>query len=57
VFENIPPGVYYVVGVHDAVASEWSNPTVLEQLVSAASRVTIAEGDNKTVAVRRSVAK
>ena len=50
--ENIPAGVYYVVAVSDAAASEWSNPALLQKVVAGASRVTIVEGDNRTVALR-----
>jgi hypothetical protein len=56
-FLNIPAGVYYVVAVNDAVASEWANPAVLDKLVVGASRVTVVEGENKVVAMKKFVVK
>ena len=46
---TLPPGEYYVVTVDPAEQGEWFEPAYLEEHRLAASRVTLAEGDVKTV--------
>jgi hypothetical protein len=45
----LPPGQYFVVAIDDALTAEWQNPRVLEVLSRVADRVTMAEGEKKSV--------
>jgi hypothetical protein len=49
---SIPVGDYYVVAVPDERASDWRDPAFLLSLTSAATRVSIGEGDQKLVGLR-----
>jgi hypothetical protein len=51
-FGNIPPGEYRLVPVVDAEPGSWFDPAFLQQIDSAADRVQIAEGEQKSVSVR-----
>ncbi len=55
--EGLPAGEYYVVAVDDDAASRWATPRFLDRVMSAVSRVTIAEGENKVVALTTSTVK
>jgi carboxypeptidase family protein len=46
---NLPPGDYFLVAVDDAEQGEWFDPEYLAQIKSAAVRVVIVEGEQKTV--------
>jgi hypothetical protein len=43
----LPPGEYYLAALTDVDEGEWNNPAFLEQLVSSAIRVSVAEGERK----------
>jgi hypothetical protein len=45
---GLPPGEYYTVALTDAAESDIADPGFLEQLASASSKVTLADGDKKT---------
>jgi hypothetical protein len=49
---SIPAGDYYVVAIPDDRAGDWQDPAFLASLASAASRVTIGDGDQKLVGLR-----
>lgn len=49
----LPPGDYLVAVVDDLVDGEWGEPENLERLRGVATRVTLAEGERKTVTLRR----
>jgi hypothetical protein len=49
---TLPPGEYYVVTVDPAEQGEWFEPTYLDAHRAGASRVSISEGDTKTVDLR-----
>jgi len=51
-FTSLPAGDYYVVAVPDEDAADWRDPASLEQLARTATRLTIAEGDQKVVDLR-----
>jgi hypothetical protein len=51
-FGPLPAGQYYVVAVDDAVSNQWMDSRFLERLVAGAPKLTIAEGETKTVALR-----
>jgi hypothetical protein len=44
---NLPPGDYFVVAHDDLEPGGWFDPFTLEELVPLASRITIAEYENK----------
>jgi len=46
---NLPPGEYYVAAVTDIEPGEWYDPAFLERLVSASTKVTIGEGETRTL--------
>jgi hypothetical protein len=49
---SIPAGDYYVVAIPEDRAADWQDPAFLESLTSAATRVTIGDGDQKLVGLR-----
>jgi len=49
VFRDIPPGEYQIAAVDDVEQGQWTDPAYLQSLASAATKVTIAEGEKKTV--------
>ena len=49
VVRNLPPGDYLVAAVTDVEPNEWFDPAFLERLVPAATRITIAESEKKTL--------
>jgi protocatechuate 3,4-dioxygenase beta subunit len=44
---NIPPGDYLVAAVDDVEPGEWFDPAFLQRLVSAAAKISIADGEKK----------
>ena len=46
---NVPAGDYFVAAVADLEPGEWNDPDVLTPLRERATRVTIADGERKTV--------
>ena len=46
---NVPAGGYFIVAVTDIEQGEWNDPDVLAQLRERATRVTIADGERKTL--------
>jgi hypothetical protein len=44
---NLPPGEYFLAAVTDVEPNEWFNPAFLRELVPAAIRLTLAEGERK----------
>ena len=51
---TLPPGEYYVVPVDPAEQGEWFEPSYLEAHRPGAARVTLSEGDTKTLDLRAS---
>jgi hypothetical protein len=47
--QSVTPGEYLVVAVREAEPEEWTDPESLERLRERATRVTLAEGDARTV--------
>ena len=50
---GLRPGDYYVVAVDDLEPEDYRDPMVLDRLRSSGVRVTIGEGSNAEVALRR----
>jgi len=48
----VPPGDYFVAAVPDASAAEWRDADSLESLARIATRVSIAEGERRILALR-----
>jgi hypothetical protein len=53
----VPAGDYYVIAVPEEQAMDWRDPRMLESLSRAATRVTILEGEHKTIDLRMQEAK
>jgi len=49
---GLPPGDYYVIAVDDVEQGEWFDPAYLETVKDKATRVTLNEGDKKTLDLR-----
>ena len=50
---GIPAGEYFIVAVPDEAANEWQEASRLEALSAAAQRVTLVDGDRKTMEIKR----
>jgi len=46
---NIPPGDYNIVSVADVEPGQWTDPAYLQSLTASATKITIAEGEKKTI--------
>jgi len=52
-FGSIPVGDYYVAAIADEEGGNWQDPDFLEVLSRSATRVTIDDGDQKTITLRQ----
>ena len=52
-FNNAPPGEYLMLVVPDLQGVDWQDPDRLEELSRTAQRIVLAEGERKTVEVKR----
>jgi hypothetical protein len=52
-FGAVPIGEYYVAVVDDEEAGDWQDPESLEQISRSATRVTINDGDQKNITLRK----
>jgi hypothetical protein len=52
-FSGLPPGDYYLAAVGAASSAEWQDPKFLDTLVRVATRVSLGDGEKKTVDVVR----
>ena len=52
-FASVPVGDYYLTAIADEDGADWQDPDVLDALSRAATRITINDGDQKTVTLRR----
>jgi hypothetical protein len=52
VVRNLPPGEYFVAAVTDVEQNQWFDPAFLEQLMPAATRITLAESERKVLDLR-----
>ena len=50
----LPPGEYLLVAVDDVEQGEWFDPAYLEEVKGGATRVTLAEGEQKTQEIKAS---
>jgi len=48
-FGSMPAGDYYVVAIREEFSSEWQDPKYLELLAGAATRVSLGEGERRTI--------
>ena len=46
---SLPPGDYYAIAIREENAADWRDPAILDVLARAATRVTILEGEHRTV--------
>jgi len=56
-FPDLPAGQYYVVAVDESVSDQWTDAAFRERLTAGANKVTIAEGEEKTVALKTLVVR
>lgn len=49
---GLPPGNYFIAAGEEALPGQWSEPVFLQRLVAGAVRVTLAEGEQKTLDVK-----
>jgi len=47
-FNNLMPGQYLLAAVDDVGPGEWFDPALLQRLAGSATRVALAERDQKT---------
>ena len=52
-FSSIPVGDYYLTAIADEDGADWQDPDTLDALSRGAARITIHDGDQKTVTIRR----
>ena len=53
VFDGLPAGDYYVAAVDTRLTARWKDAAFLDRLTSSAVRVTLGDGEDKTVALKR----
>jgi hypothetical protein len=46
---SLPPGDYYVIAVREEDAADWRDPATLELLARAATRISILDGEHRTM--------
>ena len=46
---SLPPGDYYVAAVREEDAADWRDPSFLDALARVAARITILEGEHKSI--------
>jgi hypothetical protein len=49
---GVLPGEYYLMAVPEESAADWRDPAALDALARVATRITIAEGETKTIGLR-----
>lgn len=52
VIAGLPPGDYFVVAVRSSEVTDWRDPQMLDRLIGGAARVTLADGDQKSIELR-----
>jgi len=50
--DTLPAGEYFVVAVDDSTAGSWQTPAFLEKLQGSAVRVTLGDGEKKSLELR-----
>jgi hypothetical protein len=51
-FDAVPPGDYYAIAVPESQATDWRDPAALDALARGATRLSVAEGGTRAVALR-----
>jgi hypothetical protein len=51
-FANLPPGEYFVAAIQIETSEFWQEPTMLDTLARLATRVTLGQGESRTIDVR-----
>jgi hypothetical protein len=49
---NLPAGDHYAIAVEYLAQGEWGDPDVLERLKSKATRLSVTEGESKTIQLK-----
>jgi hypothetical protein len=50
--QGLPPGNYLAVALPSVQGTEWQDPEFLQQYLGVATRVSLAEGETKTVSLK-----
>jgi hypothetical protein len=56
-FTGVPPGDYFVIAVDDRLCANWTDPARLDAFSRAATRVTVALGEQKGIDLRAEVVR
>jgi carboxypeptidase family protein len=51
-FDDLPAGDYYLAALTDADASDWQTPAALAEIVNAAVKVSLGDGERKTQSIQ-----
>jgi hypothetical protein len=51
-FSGLAPGEYHVAAISAGSMTDWQNPSFLERIVPAATKVTLGSGEEKTVPLK-----
>lgn len=51
-FTELAPGEYFLAAVSARLTREWQDPQFLERLIPGATKITLGDGDEKTVALK-----
>lgn len=54
-FDGLPAGDYYLAAVDTRLTGNWRAPAFLDRLTTSATRITLADGEDKTVALKRAL--
>jgi len=54
---GLPPGEYHVVAIADESSANWQDPAVLQTLARSATRLTIGDGESRTLALTTTVVR
>ena len=49
---GLPPGNYFAVALPPVQGTDWQDPEFLQQYISVATRVSLVEGETKTVSLK-----
>jgi hypothetical protein len=49
---TVSPGEYFVTAVDDVQPGQWSDPAYLQGLTTSSTKITLAEGEKKTLDIR-----
>ena len=54
---GLPAGEYFVIAIHDESSANWQDPAALKAMTTLATRVTIAEGESRSLPLKTTVVR